>query len=144
MAHYRLQNFEAAHRDQAEALRLSPKDALTMTGPNLTVYEDYLDWALDYYGWVLTKYPHQWLAYQGRADAYAVNNRLDSAIADYDRALKLAPKEEILYLRRGLAHQKAGHPEQAANDFHQVLALTHKSHLRRQAEQFLAASAPAN
>lgn len=142
MAHYRLQNIESAHRDQAEALRLSPKDALTMNGPNLSVYKDYLDWALDYYGWVLTKYPRQWLAYQGRADAYAVNNKPDSAIADYDRALKFSPKEALLYLRRGQAHQKIGHYEQAADDFRQVLVLTRKAHLRRQAEQLLAETAP--
>jgi tetratricopeptide (TPR) repeat protein len=142
MAHYRLQDLKAARRDQEEAVRLSPQQALAMSDVNLSLYEGYLDWAQDYYAWVLAKDPRQWLAYQGRADAYAVNDQPDPAIADYDRALGLAPKEALLYLRRGLARQKAGHPEQAAEDFRQALALTRKSHLRRRAQQLLAETAP--
>ncbi|MGC1378257.1 MAG: site-2 protease family protein [Anaerolineales bacterium] len=143
MAYYRLQDLKAARRDQEEAMRLSPQYALVMSDVNLRLSEGYLDWAQDYYGWVLAKDPRQWLAYQGRADAYAANHQPDAAIADYDRALGLAPKEALLYLRRGLARQKAGHPEQAADDFRQALALARKSHLRRRAQQLLAETAPA-
>lgn len=137
LAHYRLQNIEAAHHDQAEALRLSPQDGLIMRNVNQSVYAGYLDWAQDFYGWVLEKHPDQWRAYQGRGDAYAVNNQPDAAVADYSQALGMAPREAILYLQRGLAHQKMGHNGQAADDFRQVLTLTRKSHLRRQAGQLL-------
>ena len=138
IAHYSLQDLDSAHRDQAEAIRLSPRLALAMSDLNLSIYDGYLDWAKDYYGWVLEKYPKQWLAYQGRADAYAVNSRPDSAIVDYDHALGLAPQEVTLYLRRGLAYQKMGYAQQASDDFRKVLAITHKTHLRTRAEKLLA------
>ena len=137
MAHYRLGNLVQAHQDQASALRLSPRDALTVSEVNLEIYKDNLDWAQDYYGWVLEKYPRQWLAYQGRADAHLVNGEPASAIADYDLALELAPKEAALYLRRGIAYQKAGNVTQAAGDFRSAQVLARKSHLRRRAGQLL-------
>ena len=137
MTHYRMQNFALAQQDQAKALSLSPKDALTMGEVNLMIYEGYLDWAQDYYGWVLAKQPRQWLAYQGRADAQAVNHQWEAAINDYNQAIELAPHEAVLYLRRGLAHQRAGHAVQAANDFRSVQKLAKVSHLQRRAGQVL-------
>lgn len=136
-AHYRLQDIDAAHRDQAQALRLSPQDGLIMSDANQNAYKGELDWAQDFYGWVLEKYPGQWRAYQGRGDAYVANDQPDAAIVDYSQALELAPKEAILYLRRGVAHQKAGRTSQAADDFRQALVLAHKPHLRRRAEKLL-------
>jgi len=138
MTYFRMQNLEAAHRDQAEAIRLSPQRALTMSDVNLNVYKGYLVWAQDYYGWVLAKYPKQWMAYQGRADAFVINHQLESAITDYDRAVKLAPKEAILYFRRGMAQTKLGNSNQAETDFQRVIVLTRKSHLQRRAKQLLA------
>jgi len=137
IAHYRLQNFENTRQDQAKALQLSQRDALTMTELNLSVYEGYLDWAQDYYSWVLKKYPRQWLAYQGRGDAYATNGQLEAAIQDYDRAIELAPNEAILFLRRGIAYQKAGWNAQAVEDFHNVQRLAQKPYLHRRADQLL-------
>ena len=134
MTYFRMQNLDAAHRDQAEAIRLSPQHALTMSDVNLTIYEGYLDWARDYYGWVLAKYPKQWMAYQGRADAFVINHQLESAITDYDRAVNLAPKEAILYFRRGMAQTKLGNSNQAEMDFQRVIKLTRKSHLQRRAQ----------
>jgi tetratricopeptide (TPR) repeat protein len=80
------------------------------------------------------------LAYQGRADAYSANAQFDAAVADYECALALAPKEAVVYLRRGRAYLKLGRPEQAAHDFRQVLNLTNKSHLLRQTERLLVES----
>ncbi len=108
-----------------------------MQDVNLGIYIDYLDWAQDYYGWVLEKNPKQWLANQGRGDAYLVNDQPEAAIADYTRALELAPKEAILYLRRGLAHQKMDHDSQGEDDFRQVLALGRNASLRSRAEKLL-------
>jgi len=137
MTQYRLQHFELAQQDQAEALRLSSKDALTMSEVNLTIYEGYLDWAEDYYNWVIEKHPRQWLAYQGRGDARQVNKQLIKAIADYDQALQLAPEVAILYLRRGIAYQDAGNISQAKDDFRSAQKFARLSHIRRRATQLL-------
>lgn len=137
MAHYRLRDFALAQQDQASALRISPRDALTMSDVNLDIYEGYLDWAKDYYGWVLGKYPQQWLAYQGRGDAYMVNKQFSSAVSDYNRALELAPGAAILYLRRGLAHQQTQDFRQAGDDFRSAQKLARKSHLSRRAAHLL-------
>jgi len=138
-----LGNLEAAHHDQAEAIRISPQQALAMSEINLSFYENYLDWAQDYYGWVLAKFPKEWLAYLGRADAFVINHQPQAALPDYYQALKLRPKEALLYLRRGRAHQVLGNREQAAQDFRQALAWARKTHLRRRAEQLLAETEPA-
>ncbi len=138
IAHFYLGNLPAARRDQAEALRLSPRHALMMIDVNLNLYQDTLEWALDYYAWVLGKNPKQWLAYLGRADAYRVNGRLEDSLADYDRALEIAPREAISYLRRGQAYQSLGNPARARDDFQRALELSPKAHLRRQAERLLA------
>lgn len=138
IAYFYLNNSAAAHRDQVEAIRLSPKYALTMIDANLNFYKDNLDWALDYYAWVLAQKPKQWLAYQGRADAYLVNDQPEAALTDYDRAIQLAPQEAILYLRRGQARQKLGNIKKARDDFQHALVLSKKSHLHRQAERRLA------
>ena len=108
-----------------------------MSEINLSFYENYLDWAQDYYGWVLAKFPKEWLAYLGRADAFVINHQPQAALPDYYQALKLRPKEALLYLRRGRAHQVLGNREQAAQDFRQALAWARKTHLRRRAEQLL-------
>jgi len=137
MAHYHLGDRAAAHRDQAEALKISPQQALTVNEVNLSLYRNELDWALDFFGWVLEKYPKQWMAYQGRGDALAVNGQEEQALEDYTQAIQLAPRQPVLYLRRGAAYQRLGRVEEARQDFQQVLALKAKSHLRRRAEALL-------
>jgi tetratricopeptide (TPR) repeat protein len=137
MAHFRLADLEAAHKDQDSALRLSEKDALTRPEFSIQSYEGYLDWAEDYFGRVLLKTPRSWYAYQGRADAYRANSEYDKAIADYTRALEINPREPGLYLGRGRSYQAKGDADRAAMDFRQVQAVTNKLHLRRQAEELL-------
>ena len=137
MAHYHLGDQVSAHRDQAEALKISPQQALTVNEVNLSLYRNELDWALDFFGWVLEKYPKQWMAYQGRGDALAVNGQEERALEDYNQAVRLAPRQPVLYLRRGAAYQRLGRVEEARQDFQQVLALKAKSHLRRRAEEQL-------
>ena len=137
IAHYHLGDRAAAHRDQAEALKISPQQALTVNEVNLTLYRNELDWALDFFGWVLEKHPKQWMAYQGRGDALAVNGQEEQALEDYTQAIQLAPRQPVLYLRRGAAYQRLGRVEEARQDFQQVLALKAKSHLRRRAEEQL-------
>lgn len=137
MAHYRLGNLEAAHHDQDSALRLSEKEALTMSDINMQIYENYLDWSEAYYARALLKIPRSWYAYQGRADAYRINGEHNKAITDYTCALEINPREPRLYLGRGKSYQAIEDISRAGVDFRQVLLVTDKLHLRRQAEDLL-------
>ena len=137
LAHFKLGNVEAAHKDQDAALRLSEKDALTVSPVNMTLYEGYLDWAEEYYERAISKLPRSFLAYQGRADAYRTNKEFDKAIADYTHAIQLAPHEADLYLGRGKCHQALNDPEKAAADFRLASEKADKLHLKRQAEELL-------
>lgn len=137
MAHYRLGDLEAAHHDQDSALRLSEKEALTMSDINMQIYENYLDWSEAYYARVLLKRPRSWYAYQGRADAYRINGEHNKAITDYTCALEINPREPRLYLGRGKSYQAIQDISRAGVDFRQVFLVTDKIHLRRQAEDLL-------
>jgi tetratricopeptide (TPR) repeat protein len=137
MAHFRLGNMDAAHEDQDTAMRLSEKDALVMVEVNMQVYDDYLDWAEDYYTRIIARQPRLGYAWQGRADAYLRNGEYDKALADYNRAIELMPKEPRLYLGRGKSYQAKAEMDHAMADFRQVIAVTDKLHLRRHAEELL-------
>ena len=137
IVHFKLGNLELAHKDQDLALRLSEKEALVMTELNLVIYEDCLDWAEDYYARILLKQPSSGYAYQGRADAYRVNNEHEKAVVDYTRAIESMPKESSLYLGRGKSHLFLNDLEKAKTDFQQVINLTDKLHLKHQSEELL-------
>jgi tetratricopeptide (TPR) repeat protein len=137
MVHFRLDDLESAHQDQAQALRLSRKEALTMADVNLPVYEGYLDWAEDYYGRVISGNTNLSLAYQGRADAFRVNGKYEQAISDYTHAIELSPREARLYIGRGKANQARGELTRAGEDFRKAKEVTDKSHQKRQAEECL-------
>jgi tetratricopeptide (TPR) repeat protein len=119
------------------AIGLSEKDALTMSDLNMDVYDSYLDWAEDYYARALTKQPRSWYAYQGRADAYRINNEHAKAVADYTRAIELNPREARLYLARGKSHSALNEIDKAKSDFQNISTLTDKLHLKRQAEELI-------
>jgi tetratricopeptide (TPR) repeat protein len=137
IVHFKLGNLDAAHKDQDAAVSLADKDSLVMTDLNMTIYEGYLDWAEDFYARILIKQPRSWAAYQGRADAYRINDQHDKAVANYTRALEINPREPRLYLGRGKSYQTMNQPDRAAADFHQALSLTDKLHLKHQAEELL-------
>jgi tetratricopeptide (TPR) repeat protein len=137
IAHFKLGNLEAAHKDQDSALRISEKDSLVMTDLNMIVYEDCLDWVEDYYGRVLLKQPRSGYAYQGRGDAYRINNIYDKAIEDYTHAIEIMPKESRLYLGRGKCYSETAETEKAIADIRHAAAATDKLHLKRQAEEYL-------
>ena len=140
IVYFRLGNLELAHKDQDQALRLSEKESLVMTELNMVIYEDCLDWAEDYYARVLLKQPRSGYAFQGRADAYRVNNEHEKAIADYSRAIELMPKEPRLYLGRGKSYSALNEIEKAIADFQKVVTMADKLHLKHQAEELLKSS----
>jgi tetratricopeptide (TPR) repeat protein len=137
IVYFRLGNFELTYKDQDQALRLSEKESLTMTELNMVIYEGCLDWAEDYYVRVLLKQPRSGYAYQGRADAYRVNNQHEKAIADYSRAIELIPKEPFLYLRRGKSYSAINDTKNAVADFQKAVTMADKLHLKHQAEELL-------
>jgi tetratricopeptide (TPR) repeat protein len=137
IVYFRRGNLEMAHKDQDQALRLSEKESLSMTELNTVIYEDCLDWAEDYYARALSKQPYSGYAYQGRADAYRVNNQHEKAIADYSRAIDLIPKEPLLYLRRGKSYSAFNEREKAIADFQKAITMADKLHLKHQAEELL-------
>ncbi|MBK8618210.1 MAG: M50 family metallopeptidase [Anaerolineales bacterium] len=137
IVHFKMGNLEAAHKDQDSALRLSEQESLVMVELNTIVYIDCLDWAEDYYARVLVKSPRSGYAYQGRADAYRVNNEHTKAIADYSRAIEILPKEARLYFGRGKSYLAINEKEKANADFQKIALLTDKLHLKRQAQELL-------
>jgi tetratricopeptide (TPR) repeat protein len=137
IVHYRMGNLEAAHKDQDSAVQISEKESLVMADLNMIIYEDCLDWAEDFYAHILAKQPHLAYAYQGRGDAYRVNDQHDKAIADYTRAIVSMPKEPRLYLGRGKSYSSLNETEKAIADFRQAAELTDKIHLKRQVEELV-------
>ncbi len=137
IAHFRLGNLHLAHRDQETALSISEQDALVMAELNLTAYEDQLDWAEDYYSRVLAQSPRLAFAWQGRADAYLINNEHAKAVMDYTQAISLNPKEARLYIGRGKSHLALNQLPQAKADFEAAYQLADKIHIKRQAEDLL-------
>ena len=137
LAHFKLGNLDASHKDQDAVLRLSEKEALIVSDVNLTLYEGYLDWVEDYYARAIAKLPRSVYARQGRADAYRANGEFEKAIVDYTAAIQLAPNEAELYLGRGKCHQALNDPEKAAADFRFASVKANKLHLKKQAEELI-------
>lgn len=137
LVNFKLGNLTAAHQDQDAAMRLSEKDALTVSPINMTLYENHLDWAEHFYGYILSKKPRLAYAYQGRADAYYANHEYDKAIADYTRAIELNPREAEPYMGRGKCYHALNQIEKAIDDFRYVSSSTRKLHLKKQTEELL-------
>jgi tetratricopeptide (TPR) repeat protein len=137
LTHFILGDIESSRKDQDAAMRLSEKDALVMSELNLQVYEGYLNWADDYYGRILTRNPRHALALQGYADACRANLEHLRAVELYTRAIDINPREARLHFGRGKSHFALNDSEKAKADFQQVIALTDKPHLKRQAEELL-------
>jgi TonB family protein len=55
--------------------------------------------------------------YSKRADASLAKGEVDSALADYDKAIELAPKTAIAFLNRGASHEKLGEVQKALSDY---------------------------
>ncbi|MBE0680343.1 MAG: tetratricopeptide repeat protein [Anaerolineales bacterium] len=137
LAHFKLGNLEATHKDQDLAVRISPLDALVVAEINLALFEGNLDWAKDYYERVLAKNPRNALALQGCADACRVNNEHSLAVDFYTRALAVNPREPRLYLGRGKSYMELNDIGKAKADFEKAKSVTNILHLKRQADELL-------
>jgi tetratricopeptide (TPR) repeat protein len=63
-------------------------------------------------------------AYLSRADAYAMSGDLERAIADYSKAIELAPDNPTAYDKRGRAYARKGDYNSAMADVMKVGELT--------------------
>jgi tetratricopeptide (TPR) repeat protein len=61
--------------------------------------------------------------WSNRGNSRVSQNKLDEAIADYNRAIELAPDAAAPYLNRGAVLEAQGHYEAAIADYNRVLAL---------------------
>lgn len=62
-------------------------------------------------------------AYLYRGNAHALNDDLDSAIADYGKAIEIDPQSVLAYSSRALAHARKGDSDDAIRDFRLGLAI---------------------
>ena len=62
-------------------------------------------------------------ALAGRADFYGARSQWPEALADYDRAIALTPKDASLWYRRGNAKKESGDPSGALADYGKALEL---------------------
>ncbi len=69
---------------------------------------------------VIAKYPMIPLAYNNRASALKASGRLDEALADYTRAIRLMPHAGFFW-NRGLARLQNEQSAEAGEDFHEAI-----------------------
>jgi tetratricopeptide (TPR) repeat protein len=62
-------------------------------------------------------------AYSNRSNAYAEKGEYDRAIADFDKAIKLKPKDAKAYSNRGNAYREKGDKERAIADYDKAIKL---------------------
>ena len=62
-------------------------------------------------------------SYNNRGLAYACLGLPDSAIADYDRSIRIAPKKALIYFNRGLTYGCSGQTNKAIADFSEAIRL---------------------
>jgi tetratricopeptide (TPR) repeat protein len=76
-----------------------------------------------YWTELIATFPDNPAVWSNRGNIRVAQNKLDEAIADFDRAIELAPKQPDPYLNRGVALEGQGNYQEALNDYNRVLAL---------------------
>ena len=67
--------------------------------------------------------PHVALAYGRRAEAYVHRGDLARAIADFDQAIRIDPRQARFLVGRGLAHREHGDLDSALADFSKAIEI---------------------
>lgn len=83
--------------------------------------------AITLLGKVINRYPDHIAAYRLRAEAFVAIKDYNSAIADYTKAIEIAPTDADLYTGRAAAHRAAGNLKAALQDLDAALLLDKKS-----------------
>ncbi|MBW4651816.1 MAG: tetratricopeptide repeat protein [Kaiparowitsia implicata GSE-PSE-MK54-09C] len=76
-----------------------------------------------YWTEILKQLPDNPAVWSNRGNARVSQNKLDGAIADYNRAIELSPESPDPYLNRGTAWEGLQHWERAIADYNHVLEL---------------------
>ena len=66
------------------------------------------------------------MAYYNRGNAWYAKNEYDTAIADYDDAIRLNPKDALAYNNRGSAWNAKTEYDKAIVDFNEAIRLDPK------------------
>lgn len=81
-------------RQLEELVQLSPEDIeVQLDLANYYATDRKPQKAIEAYTAILAKHPDNWLALRGRADTYLTSGKHAEAIADYEKAVKLQPKD---------------------------------------------------
>ncbi|MFH1778172.1 MAG: tetratricopeptide repeat protein [Candidatus Omnitrophota bacterium] len=72
---------------------------------------------------VVCKSPGKLRLYNERGNAYRKIGRLDEAIADFNKAIKINPKDSLAYNNRGLVYMKRGLIGKAISDYNRAIKL---------------------
>ena len=76
-----------------------------------------------YWTQLLDFLPNEAAIWSNRGNSRVGQNKLEDALADYDKAIELAPQAPDPYLNRGAALEGLGQWEAAISDYNQLLAL---------------------
>ena len=79
-----------------------------------------------YWTQIIEQFPDNPAALSNRGNARVSQNKLEDAIADYNKAVELAPNATDPYLNRGTAFEGLGKWEEAIADYNHVLELDPK------------------
>jgi tetratricopeptide (TPR) repeat protein len=88
------EQFDEATKELEKLRKLDPKDMLTLLQlAMLYSAQKQSDKAIETYDALLAEQPDEWRALRGRGDAYLNVGKHAEAIADYEKAFKLQPKD---------------------------------------------------
>jgi tetratricopeptide (TPR) repeat protein len=76
-----------------------------------------------YWTELIEKFPQNPAVWSNRGNARVSQNKLDEAIADFNKAIELAPDQADPYLNRGTALEAKGQYKAAIADYNRVLAV---------------------
>lgn len=79
--------------------------------------------AEDYWSELIEQLPYEPAVWSNRGNARVSQNKLEAAIADYERSMELAPDAPDPYLNRGAALEGLGKWDEAIADYNHVLEL---------------------
>ena len=106
-------------------LQLQQLDELAQKAFSSTNVGDFAT-AETYWTQIIEQFPDNPAAWSNRGNARVSQNKLEDAIADYNKAIELAPSATDPYLNRGTALEGLGKWEEAIADYNHVLELDPK------------------